>query len=194
MRVAAIYAGVILILSAALGLKANAEVLPAEQASGVSPEKAFLVRQIIEASGGQQQTTQLLKTVFQGANDAVLKNLPPDQRRLQSAIQNDIQSEIIAIVPDLLDATAKVYADNLSEKELRDYLGWLQSDSGQSIKSKLPAISRETLQIVMPKMLALMPNVLQRAVQRACEQAGCTAQDREVIAAAVAKALPKPQS
>jgi hypothetical protein len=173
---------------------AQAPPAPDQSASQPSPERKALAHELVAASGGEKQLTQVLQAMFNSINTVALRNLPPAQQRLQSAIQNELQTQVIALAPQLMDMTANIYAENLSDKELRDYMAWLRSDSGQSIREKLPVITSKSMQATLPLLMATLPKVVKTVIDRACDEAHCTAQDRQVIAEAMAKSMPKQPS
>ncbi|MEO6340765.1 MAG: DUF2059 domain-containing protein, partial [Caulobacteraceae bacterium] len=124
----------------------------------------------------------------------VFRDLPPAQQRLQTAVRKEMQAQMIQLAPQLMDGMAKVYGETLTEKELRDYLAWLRTESGQSIQRKAPLLASRNAQVTVPLVMAAMPKVLKSAIDRACDEAQCTAQDRQIIADAMAKSMPKQPS
>ena len=156
--------------------------------------KLALARQIYELSGGTQAARDHLKATFDAADKIVAENLPPDRAKLTQVMEQDMMSELSDLVPSLIDSGAHAYADHLTEQELRDYAAWLSSDSGKSLLRKLPAIREEMVEREMPALSGLFRGLSGKLLNRVCAEAHCTAQDREVIAAALAKALPAGKS
>jgi hypothetical protein len=172
------------VLAAALASGAMAAEAP-------SPEKLVLARQLVEASGGTDQLKTLLQTLFSSISANVDANLPAEQKRLGDALRDKMQSRMFAIAPQLLDATVQVYAKDLTEKELRDYVAWMQSDTGQSLKRKMPQITAESMQAMAPALVQVTQGFKQDVVDEACAQAKCTAHDKEVLIAVMNKTGPK---
>jgi len=165
-----------------------ARPLPAQPAADAA--KLELARQLYDLSGGAQAVKDHLQSMFSAANKIVAANLPPDQGRLSAAINRDMVDEMSKLAPDMIDNGAHAYADNLSEQELKDYVAWLSSDSGKAVLRKLPAIRQEMLAREMPALSALFPQLLTHVQDRVCEELACTARQRQVVATALAKALP----
>jgi hypothetical protein len=172
------------VLAAALMSSAMAAEAP-------SPEKIALARQLVQASGGADQFKAVLQTMFRSMSTSIDANLPAEQKRLRDALLDKMQARILAVAPQLLDATAQVYATDLTEKELRDYLAWLQSDTGQSLKGKLPQITGESMQAMAPVIVQVTQGFKQDVIDDACAQAKCTAHDKEVLIALMNKTIPK---
>ena len=86
------------------------------------------------------------------------------------------------------------YADNLTEQELRDYVAWLSSESGRGVVRKLPAVRAGIMALEMPAMKALLPEMSHRIVNHVCAQLNCSTHERQLVAAAMAKALPSQAS
>lgn len=160
------------------------------QPAAPSAEKVALARQLVEASGGADQMKTVMQTMFGGMRASVTANMPPEQKRIGEVLLQKMQDRLLAATPQLLDGAVQVYAQNLTEKELRDNLAWIQSDTGQSMKRKLPQITLQTLQVVMPVIAQVTQGMKQDVLDEACKQVNCSAHDREVMAAALQKAMP----
>jgi hypothetical protein len=160
------------------------------QPAAPSAEKIALARQLVDASGGADQMKTLLQTVFGGMSATLSANVPPEQKRLTEVLLQKMQERFIAATPQMIDGTVQVYATNLSDKELRDYVAWLQSDTGQSLKRKMPMITAESVRVMAPVLTQVTQGIKQDVLDEACKQANCTPHDREVLAAAMDKAMP----
>jgi hypothetical protein len=170
---------------------ATALATGAMAAEAPTPEKLALAKQLVQASGGTDQLKSLLQTLFSSISANIDTNLPAEQKRLRDVLLDKMQARIVAVAPQLLDATVQVYATDLTEKELRDYVAWLQSDTGQSLKRKLPQITGESMQAMAPVLVQVTQGIKQDVVDEACAQAKCSAHDKEVLIALMNKTGPK---
>jgi hypothetical protein len=157
----------------------------------VTPEKLALARQMMDASGGAQQMNALLSTMFKAMSANVDANLPAEQQRLRTVLLEKMQGRMSAVVPQMIDGSVQVYAKNLTEKELRDYVAWMKSDTAQSVNRKLPQITAETMQVLMPAIVQVTQGMKQDVIDEVCKQASCSTQDRQALTAAMDKAMPK---
>jgi hypothetical protein len=160
------------------------------QPAAPSAERVALAKQLVEASGGGDQMKTILQAVFGAMSTSLNANVPPEQKRITELLLQKMQERFIAATPQLIDGTVQVYATNLSDKELRDYVAWLQSDTGQAIKRKTPMLAAESLKVMAPVITQVTQGIKQDVLDDACKQANCSAHDREVIAAAMDKAMP----
>jgi hypothetical protein len=156
-----------------------------------SPEKVALARQLVDASGGADQMKAMVQSLFRSIGSQLDATTPPEQRRFAAVITQKMQDRMIAATPQMIDATVQVYAENLTEKELRDYVAWQRSETGQSVKDKLPQIAADSLRVLAPVITQITQGIKQDVVDEACAQAKCTAHDKEVLTALMAKAIPK---
>lgn len=156
-----------------------------------SPEKVALARQLVDASGGADQMKTLLQTVFSGMSAGMDANMPADQKRLVAVVMQKMQDRFIAATPQLIDGTVQIYAGTLTEKELRDYIAWLQSDTGQSLKRKLPLITAQSIKAMAPVLVQVTQGIKQDVIDEACKQAGCSDKDRTVLTEAMNKVMPR---
>ncbi len=148
-----------------------------------------LARQLFAASGGSEQAQLIVKAMYGQSNKILSQALPSDSTGMAARIRADVEDELISIVPQILDISARVFANNLTEKELQDQLAWIRSESGQSIQRKMPAVTAQLIQAETPLIAAMMPKVMQKALDRACEATKCTVQQRQTIAARMTAAL-----
>ncbi|MFI4933185.1 MAG: DUF2059 domain-containing protein [Caulobacterales bacterium] len=146
-----------------------------------------LARQLYAASGGEQAAEDHIKQLYGSVNKMMGQMLPPDRAKLIERLQQDMQDELVGMVPQIIDTGARAYAQNLSEKELRDYLAWLRSDSGRALIQKMPVIRQKMLDDQLPLVSAMLPKMMQKAVDRACEETHCTADEHKLMVAMVAK-------
>jgi hypothetical protein len=187
MKVLAVIAAVTVASAAAFGAAAQPAPTP-------SPEKVELAKKMVALSGGADQMNALMQTMFKSRGGLMGANLPPEQKKMQAVIMEKMQARFTALTPKLIDATVNVYAANLSEKELQDYVAWMQSDTAEAIKQKTPTIMAQSLQLMMPVIAEVTQGMKEDVVEQVCKEAHCSAKDREVITAAMAKAMSKQPS
>ncbi len=168
---------------AALNLSGVAQASPA---AAPDPVRIGLARQLVEASGGRQQAEATLKVLYGGMGKALSQGLPADQSQLATVLMQDMQDEMIKLVPQILEASIQIYAATLTETELRDDLAWMQSASGRSTSAKMPALRQQLLLAEMPMVMTLMPKLVQKSVDHACDQSQCTPEQRRAVADVVA--------
>jgi hypothetical protein len=164
---------------------------PAHLVPDDGPLRLQLAHQLYDLSGGTASAEQHVRQLFEATSKLVAANTPPEEGRLVTAIQHDMQEELIAMAPQLVDVGVHAYADQLSAQELRDYIAWLSSDSGRAITRKGPAVRAEIFQLETPLMTALIPDLKQKVSTRVCEELHCTPQQRQIVAQAMAHAFPQ---
>jgi len=179
------------ISSLAMATAAGAQTVPEK---AIDPVRLDLARQVFVASGGAESVERQLKAVFAGAATMVKGNAPGASPKLTEALANDIVAEEVKLIPQLLDESAKAYAENLTEQELRDMLAWTKSDSARSIRQKMPAITQELMTKVMPAVLGMMPTIMQKSVDRVCEETHCTPEVKATLKTNMGAALKSPKS
>jgi hypothetical protein len=183
MKRAALILAAVAALSISTGAVAqNASPPPAD------PTKLALARDVFEANGGKQQIEATMKAMFSGVSK-MFDGMPAAQANVALLVQRDMQDEIVKLIPAIVDLTADVYARNLTEKELRDMLAWTKSDSAQSIKAKTPLMTQQMVAAELPLIKAMMPNIMHKTIDRACDEAKCTADQKLQMAEMVDKAI-----
>lgn len=182
--------------TAALSLASagHAQTASTAAAAPVDPVRMQLARQVLEASGGAKATEAQMRSMYAAIGKAMSQSMGASEAKLAEQMSRDMQEEVVSLIPSILDASAKAYAQNLSEKELRDMLAFYKTDSGQAVIRKLPVIMQQAMAEEMPLIVAMTPHIVQKTIERACDEAKCTSQDRQMIADAVARAMARPKS
>lgn len=166
----------------------------AQDTTSPDPVRLELARRIVDATSAKHNADAMIDQ-FYGMFDKVLGASGAGRNaELMATFRNDMKVELRAMMPGLLDESVKIYARNLTEKELTDLLAWQTSETGQSINQKLPRITQEILTAEIPYIQAMMPRLMQRTVERACDEVKCTPEVRQEIAGAVAKVMQKSPS
>ena len=83
-----------------------------------------------------------------------------------------------AVMPDLMDAMATLYAKTFTAQELRDALTFYRSPSGQAMMAKMPAVMREAA----PLTFSLMPKIAAAAKADYCSHRTCDKTDEALFA------------
>jgi hypothetical protein len=157
----------------------------------IPPEKLALAHQLIAATGGEKQMEMMMDAMYGAMFRSMSPSVPPSQQALFKSLQQDMQAEMVKTIPTLLDASARIYAENLTDKELQDELAWLQSDSGQSIRRKTPVMMQEMVSVTIPIVQKMIPPMMKKVLDNVCEQQHCTAEQRKQMDAVIAKSMAK---
>ena len=172
----------------AIATSATAQA-PAPKAAPVDPARLALARQVFEASGGAEGMRKQLAVMFDSIGKMTAAAAPAASGDLARAMMKDIADEESKLVPDLIEDSAQAYAQNLSEKELRDMLAWTTSESGQSIRAKMPVITQQLMATMQPHLAAMMPTMMRKTLDRVCEEQKCTPEVRKIMADAMDNVL-----
>lgn len=164
----------------------------AQTATQHDPVRMDLANQLIDANGGRKATEERMGALM----GLMMKNVPvpSGQEPLFKTIMADFQSEMIGMVPAIIELSVKAYADNLTEEELRYLLATQQSPLARSVNAKMPAVMKQVIEQQAPMIAAVLPQLMRRVGDRVCEQQKCTPQQRKLVADAMAKATGAPAS
>ena len=165
-----------------------------DAAAELDSVKVDLARQLVEATGGEQQAEQQMELIFNIIGKNVDQAAAGMDGRLASAFLEGLKEETVKLTPQLMALSERLYAQNCSEQELRDMLAFEKSETGQSMLKKTPAIQAQALQQTLPLVMGAMPEIVRRAADRACEQAACTAEDRQRLTGVLSDSPPAPQT
>jgi hypothetical protein len=172
------------------GAVAVAASAAAQTSATTDPVRLALAREVIEATGGAQAAATRLNSTFAAVRQLVKSQLPPESANLSDAVFKYVVDEEVKALPAMLDDVAQVYAEPLSETELKDMLAWYTSPSGRTIMAKLPAINQAIILRQGPLMKSMMQGVAKTAIDRACTDAHCSAEQRQTLTTAFQRAMP----
>jgi uncharacterized protein len=97
---------------------------------------------------------------------------PAADREAVVAFQKKIVDEMMSAMSgaDMKDDVAKVYSEIFTKDELQNLAGFFNSPIGQAYADKQPIIAEKMNEVMMPRMMAVMPKVQQMAKDFAAEQ------------------------
>lgn len=148
-----------------------------------------LAQEMMELSGGQKAAEDQVKIIYSNMGRVLEGSMPASAAKLVKVMQDDMQEELLKAIPEMLDISVQAYARHLTEAELRDYIAWLKTDTGRAVLAKQTVILRDVVDAQTPMMRRLIPTIMHKAVQRACDETKCTDEQRQTIAAAVDQML-----
>jgi hypothetical protein len=185
------------VLSMGTAIAALTLVTPAHaQTATLAPQDSVrlqLARDVLAASGGAQAMEVQMRAMFEGVaklTASAMGNADPKASALGESLLRYVADEEVKAIPQLIDQTAAIYADNLTERELRDLLAWNVSPSAQAIHAKMPVILQQTMAAQGPQMKKMMSGAMTTIIDRVCAEEKCTGDERRMITAAAHKALP----
>ena len=164
---------------AAFGLALSARAQ--DEAPAPDPAKLELARQLVQAMGGQEDAEDQLDAVFDAVQKTVEGSTADVDGRLSSAFLDGLKQQIAGLAPQVVALSIQLYAQNCTEKELRDLLAFEQSDTGRAMARKQPLIRAQALQQTVPLVSGKLPDLLDHAADQACARVQCSPQERKVL-------------
>jgi len=158
--------------------RANAQTAaPPDQA------RLALAREVLQEQGGLTQYEAHIRSALSVQMRIVKDMVPADQTGSADAMFTVMAEEELKAVPAMLEDAATVYADNLSEAELRDMLAWSKSRSGRAFYAKVPMINQELMFRQVPLLKTIVGGAVQRAIEKTCTETSCTPEQRQTLTA-----------
>jgi hypothetical protein len=180
------------VIAAALALCCQSAWAQEASERALDPTKVDLARKLIEASGGEQQAAAQVDAMYGSIFPKMAESMPSEMRGSMLAMQKTMQTEMQALIPQLMGVSVHVYAKEYTEQELRDLLAFRLSPTGQSTLRKASVVTREAMAEMMPLIMAQMPKILHSATDEMCKEQNCTVAQRKAVQAALDQALPTP--
>ncbi len=146
-----------------------------------------LAHDLMQASGGEAAVRVRMAAMFEGIQKLVTSSMPADTTGVSNEMFKYVSDEEMKAIPQMLNDTAEIYAEHLTEGELRAMLAWTSSPEAQSIQRKLPLITQEVLLRQQPLLKQMLSGVFQRAADRACAESHCTPDQQKQLVAMMSK-------
>lgn len=124
------------------------------------PEALKLAREIQAASHASAMGDQILTQVMTSFTNGLNSANPGKNQEIQDLLNQVVMPELRKAMPDLLDQSAVVYANNFSVDELKQLLAFYQSNIGQKLVTKLPVIMQQSNAHTQEFMQKLMPGII----------------------------------
>lgn len=124
-----------------------------------------------------EDMAKAMEASFIGLFPATAGMDPEDARAVQDTMSEMMQE----YMPALFKAMAPVYADIFTLEELRALVAFYESDVGRSMVRK----SYEAAPRVAVVAQAVLPPILERAMDRLCDRLECSAQQRQEMKSAL---------
>ena len=172
--------GLVLLLSVVGGRPASAQTKP-------DPIQFQLAGELMAAIGGARNVESNLDALFNGLQNNLFAVGKGKQLEVSSASLSDMRREVVALAPDLVAIQTQIYASNFSELELRDYLAFVRSPSGQAVAAKTASLMTQTIEAQRPLLRRAMPGIMGRAMERVCDERKCTPEQRQQLVEEIRK-------
>ena len=166
----------------ALAVLAFASVAHAQdEAPAPDPAKIDLARQLVQAMGGQEDAEDQLDAVFEAIQKTVEGGASRVDNRIAGAFLDSLKQQVSSLAPEVVALSIQLYAQNCTEKELRDMLAFQQSDTGRAMARKQPLIRAQALHQTLPLVSGKLPDLLDHAADQACARVQCSADERKAL-------------
>jgi hypothetical protein len=137
------------------------------RADSIDPAALAVARQLLDvmhaSSLGDQMVQQMMASMGAGLEAAN----PGKNAEVEKLLSEVVVPEINQVKPDILDATANIYAANFTAGELKQMLAYYQSDIGRKMIERMPTLLKEQGEVsraIVGKMVPDMIAKLQAAI------------------------------
>lgn len=112
-------------------------------AQATMPEHLQLARAVVQASGDEKNSTQVVATVEPLVAAQITRNLSQGDDGDAEKVNALTHETLRPIAQKLAESTIRAYAVNFSSKELSDILAFVTSPTGRDFAAKLPLLKGE---------------------------------------------------
>lgn len=178
--------GLLISSEPALARSAPPPPAPASQ-DAVDPERLALAREMTHLFDVKAMMHEMFGSMANSMR--VPESATEDQKARARQLMTSMGAGMEAIMPELMDNAATLYAQTFTAQEMRDVIAFYHSPSGKAMLSKMPAIMRQ----VAPMTMTLMPKIVAAAKADYCSHRTCDKTD-DTIFAAIDRAYARPAS
>jgi hypothetical protein len=144
---------------------------PVAGAQAIDPEALKTARQLLDAMHASSLSDQMVKQMMTSMAAGLEASNPGKGAEVQKLLNEVLLPEISKIKPEMLEASANIYAANFSADELKKLLAYYQSDIGRKMIERLPIMIQEQGQVSRAMVAKMMPD-LQAKLQAAITSRG----------------------
>ena len=136
------------------------------RADAIDPASLQLARQLMDVMHVSSTSDQMLKQMVGAMATGVNAANPGKAQEIQELLTEAVMPEMNKLKPDLIDASAHIYAANFSADDLKQMLAYYQSGVGQKVIQRLPTILQEQGRIGQQLVMKMIPEI-QENVEKA---------------------------
>jgi hypothetical protein len=129
-------------------------------ADAVDPGALKVARQVLDAMHASATSDQMVQQMMMSMSAGLEAANPGKGAEVQKLLSEVLLPELSRVKPEMLDATANIYAANFSADELKQMLAYYQSDIGRKVIERLPNLIQEQGQVARALVGKMMPDVL----------------------------------
>ena len=116
-------------------------------AQAVDPAALKVTHQVLDAMHASATSDQMVQQMMASMGTGLEAANPGKGAEVQKLLSDVLVPEFSKIKPEMLDATANIYASNFTADELNQMLAYYQSDIGRKMIERLPTLIKEQGQV-----------------------------------------------
>jgi hypothetical protein len=134
--------------------------------SAFDPERLALARQMVEASGAAALVGQTLDLVSRQIGELVRRANPQHGQAAADIVETVLIPEAKRRAPEMLEATARVYAERFTAEELQVILDFYRTPTGQKMVAAGPELVVEAQRLGQAWAQLILQDSWARIVER----------------------------
>jgi uncharacterized protein len=128
-------------------------------AQTIDPAALTLARQLLDAMHVSATSDQMVQQMMASMGAGLEASNPGKGAEVQKLLNEVLLPEISKIKPEMLEASANIYAANFSADELKQLLAYYRSDIGRKMIERLPTMIQEQGQVARAMIGKMMPDI-----------------------------------
>jgi hypothetical protein len=133
---------------------------PVAPADAIDPEALKVARQVLDAMHASATSDQMVQQMMMSMSAGLEATNPGKGAEIQKLLSEVLLPELNKVKPEMLDASANIYAANFSADELKQMLAYYQSDIGRKVIERLPSLIQEQGRVARAMMGKMMPDIV----------------------------------
>lgn len=133
-------------------------------------ERIIVARELIDVIGGADMYRQMFEVTVNEMWPAIEAKSPGVSKKDLQIYKEEFAIALQGEIEGMIDATADIYARNLTMEEMRASIDFYRSAAGQALLAKLPVIMGEALQLGARLGAKVGENAVTRARSRMKER------------------------
>lgn len=110
-------------------------------------QRLILARRMMDATGASIAVQQVLDHMMPAMTAIIVQGNPGKDREIRQLMEAVIDPEMRARVPEMIDATARLYAQQFTEEDLLGFIAFYESPLGRKLITTQPEIMKQSMAV-----------------------------------------------
>lgn len=110
-------------------------------------QRLTLARRMMDATGASAAVLQMMDQMMPAMTAIIAQGNPGKDREIRQLMEAVIDPEMRARLPEMIDAAARLYAQQFTEEDLLGFIAFYESPLGRKLIANQPEIMKQSMAV-----------------------------------------------